>query len=302
MIIKKVAFVSVVFSMFGLILAGCASGDPSLAVGGSSPYYADAAADSTKIAAQAFIRETEGARYEKIIQITAEAGHAQATQDERNSQATSMAWSATVTADSVNSTATASWSSTQDARAYEATQAAARITQRAAEVVARQTEQAALYAEEQNRLSLERQRTINTLQAFAGYIVGLVILLVSVYIIWSRFRMRVIPREVSGASPFLILDGKLIDPGLAPTVVTDPGRMLPSVSSERLAQVKENAQKIDAIYAMKSGEKSSSPASSFSAANVLSSWDGPRVDVVEPESVSSWIEEVNVKLLDSGAE
>ena len=190
----------------------------------------------------------------------------QATQEARRSAAaaaqTQQAWSATATSDSVKSTATAAATATAASWYGTATQSAwnRQATVEAASLMQMQTAQAS--QAELAQMAVERQRTINNIQAAAPWVILAIIVLLAAYLAWiwgkaEVLRRHVIPRDQRGDAPILILEDhgwrNVIDPDLFFGAVISIGKAgkpeAPTlVAPELQAQVKARDQAVDMVH------------------------------------------------------
>jgi len=218
---------------------------------------------------------------------------------------TQQVWNATATADSSQATATAaanatavSWSSTATQSAWN-NQATAEV----ASVQAMQTAQAA--QADMARMAVERQRTINKIQAAAPWmILGIAVPLVA-YLAWiwgntEALRRRAIPRDPRGDAPILILDDhgrrNVIDPDLFLGAVVSIGKNgqmeAPLLAAPELqSQLKARDQAVDLVSRGLPGQparKRTLPALTQTPSNFPTG----NVRIVEPEEVKDWSSDV----------
>ncbi len=174
---------------------------------------------------------------------------------------TQQVWSATATAASSQATSTAAANATAQSWSSTATQAIwnRQATSDASSLQAMQTAQVA--QAEMAQLAAERQRTINTVQATAPWVILAIAVPLAAYLawIWGRtetLRRRAIPRDPRGDAPILILDDhgrrNVIDPDLFfGAVVSIPKTGQPEapvlVSPEFQMQVKARDQAVDLV-------------------------------------------------------
>lgn len=218
---------------------------------------------------------------------------------------TEQVWSATATAASNQATATAAANATAQSWSGTATQSVwnRQATADVASLQAMQTAQAA--QAEMAQLAAERQRTINTVQAAAPWVIlGIAVPLVA-YLAWvwgrtEALRRRAIPRDPRGDAPILILDDhgrrNVIDPDLFfGAIVSIPKTGQPEapvlVPPELQSQVKARDQAVDLVNRGLPGQVQKRRAlpnltpdhPSLPLANVR---------VVEPGEVKDWLPDV----------
>ncbi len=233
-------------------------------------------------------------------QVTSESIHAStaATQTQQVWRATTTAASSQATATAVAGATATSWSST-------ATQAVWN-RQATADTASLQTLQTAQVAQaEIVQLAAERQRTINTVQATAPWVILAIAVPLIAYLAWSwgkteTLRRRAIPRDARGDAPILILDDhgrrNVIDPdlffGAVVSIPRDGKPEAPLLAAPELqAQLKARDQAVDLVNRGLPGqpnrqktlpEISQSPGG-LTAANVR---------IVAPEEVKDWLADV----------
>ena len=260
------------FLWAAVVLVAC----DDTALSGPDPNVSGVQARATLEFVQAVQTSTAQAQYAAEWQATAQAAStqdarqaayvaAQATDERIRSAAaatqTQQAWSATATADSNQATTTAdaiaiaaSWSGTTTQAAWDL-----QGTADTASLQAKQTAQAA--QADMVRLAVERQRTINKVQAAAPWIILAILVPLVAYLAWlwgnvEALRRRAIPRDPRGDAPILILDNhgqrNVIDPDLffgAVVSINKSGRPeAPTLAAPELqSQVKSRDQAVDLV-------------------------------------------------------
>ncbi|MEN4011392.1 MAG: hypothetical protein ROW48_05120 [Bellilinea sp.] len=286
----------------------------------ADPHVSGVQARATLEFVQAVQTSTAQALYAAEWQATVQAGAtqdaiqaayvaAQATEEGIRAAAaatqTQQVWNATATADSSQATATAaanatavSWSSTATHSVWN-NQATAEV----ASVQALQTAQAA--QADMARMAAERQRTINTIQAAAPWVILAIAVPLVAYLAWiwgnaEALRRRAIPRDPRGDAPILILDDhgrrNVIDPdlffGAAMSIGKNGQPEAPLLAAPELqSQVKARDQAVDLVSRGLPGQpprRRALPALTQPALNPLLG----NVRVVEPDEVKDWISDV----------
>ena len=204
------------------------------------------AAQKTAGAYRAIQTATESARREAATQVAREQTRAAGVVTRQAQQtATERAWMIqgwTATADSARATAT--FESQATASAVSARMEAAQHTA---------TVQAMNVLERREQLDLERQEMMNQLWAVTPW----AILVLAVFICavaalsllrgWSRY--RIVPHDVNGDAPLLIVDGLVIDADRSARAVTDP-RHPELLPVEQQLQLVAGDQRVNAVRAL----------------------------------------------------
>ena len=218
---------------------------------------------------------------------------------------TEQVWSATATAASNQATATAAANATAQSWSGTATQSVwnRQATSDASSLQAMETAQAA--QAEMAQLAAERQRTINTVQAAAPWVILAIAVPLAAYLawIWGRteaLRRRAIPRDPRGDAPILILDDhgrrNVIDPDLffgAIVSITKTGQPEAPVliTPDLQSHVKARDQAVDLVNRGLPGQ-----AQKRRALPMLTpahpALPLANVRVVEPEEVKDWLPDV----------
>ncbi len=268
---QKICFLAFIF-LIGLGLASC----EDTALTSSDPNVSGVQAHATLEYVNAVQTSTAQAQYAAQWRATVQAAStqdslkaayvaAQSTSESIRAAAaatqTEKVWSATATGASSQASATAAANATAQSWSGTATQSAwnRQATADTASLQATQTAQSA--QAEMAQLAVERQRTINTVQAAAPWIILAITVPLAAYLawVWGRtevLRRRVIPRDTRGDAPLLILDDhgrrNVIDPDLFfGAVVTIPKNGQPEapvlVTPEFQSQVKARDQAVDLV-------------------------------------------------------
>jgi len=300
----------------GLILAGC----DDAAFNSIDPNVSGVQARATLEYIQAVQTSTAQSLYVAERQATIQAAEtrdaqqatysaAQATEDNLRTVAaatqTQQVWNATGTAAASQATMTAAAIGTQSSWAGTATQSAWNVqaTAEAAGLQALQTAQAA--QAEMARLAAERQRTINTVQATAPWVILTILVPLAAYLAWmwgnaEALRRRAIPRDPRGDAPILILDGhghrNVIDPDLffgSALSIGRNGRLEgPALAGlDYQSQVKARDQAVDLVSRGLPGQ----PAQHRRPAGLLPAQPRSplaKVRMVDSEEVKEWLPDV----------
>jgi hypothetical protein len=234
---------------------------------------------------------------------------AQATQEAKHAAGvaaqTQQAWSATATSDSVKSTATAAATATAASWYGTATQAAwnRQATVEAASLMQMQTAQAS--QAELAQMAVERQRTINNIQAAAPWGILAIIVLLAAYLAWiwgktEVLRRHVIPRDQRGDAPILILEDhgwrNVIDPDLFFGAVVSIGKSgkpeAPVLAVPELqAQLKARDQAVDMVNRGLPGLPQRSRSLPLPA-GLPQNPAMPEIRVVDPGEIREWLADV----------
>ncbi len=249
----------------------------------------------------------QAARTQDAFQATSLA--AQATDASSRAAAslaqTQQAWSATATVNSDLTTATAAANETAESWSATVTQAAwfSQATAETASLQALQTAQAA--QADMARMAVERQRTINQIQATAPWVILAIVVPFVIYLAWQfgsveALRRRAIPRDSRGDAPILILDDhgrrNVIDPDLFFGAAVSIGRNgrpeAPTLAAPELqAPVKARDQAVDLVSRGLVGQPPQKRALP-SITPVNPNRQLANVRVVEPEEVKDWLSDV----------
>jgi chemotaxis protein histidine kinase CheA len=222
---------------------------------------------------------------------------------------TEQVWNATATAASNQATSTAAANATAQSWSSTATQAVwnRQATSDAASLQAMQTAQAA--QAEMAQLAAERQRTINTVQATAPWVILAIAVPLAAYLawIWGRteaLRRRAIPRDLRGDAPILILDDhgrrNVIDPDLFfGAVISIPKTGQPEapvlITPDLQSQVKARDQAVDLLNRGLAGQvqkRRALPTLTSAHQNPLLA----NVRVVDPAEIKEWLPDVMPKI------
>lgn len=218
---------------------------------------------------------------------------------------TAQVWNATTTAASHQATATASANTTAESWSRTTTQAVwnRQATADTASLQAMQTAQSA--QAEMAQLAAERQRSVNTVQAAAPWIVLAIAVPLVAYLAWlwgktEALRRRAIPRDSRGDAPILILDShgqrNVIDPDLffgADVTISKAGKPeAPLLASPELqSQVKARDQAVDLLNRGVPGQSQKRRAlPSLGPAHLLLPQSNVRI--VDPGEVKNWLPDV----------
>jgi hypothetical protein len=256
----------------GLIMAGCddaafSSPDPNVSGVQARATLEFVNAVQTSTAQALYVAEWQATLQAAATQDAQKAAYVAAQSASESIRAAAQAtqteqvWSATATAGSSQATATAAANATAQSWSSTATQAVwnRQATADASSLRALQTAQVA--QAEMAQLAAERQRTINTVQATAPWVILAIAVPLAAYLAWmwgktETLRRRAIPRDPRGDAPILILDDhgrrNVIDPDLFfGAVISIPKGGQPEapvlISPDLQSQVKARDQAVDLL-------------------------------------------------------